>query len=806
MTTLRPSRPLRPLHSLPHPVCRMNARFALLLGGLFILTIAATLAKPRPADAQDLSFGAGPALSPTRVTGVPDLRADGTPLPVMRDVIRPAAARGTVTLTPSPQIDAGDEAATLLADQVRLTGPRSLVAEGDVVIWYQTRRLIARRIIYDGAADRVQVEGPIHLSTPADEGSPREMVLVANSADLDTGLGDGILRGARLVLAQQMQMAANEARIEGDGRYVTLDHVVASSCRICAEDPTPLWEIRARRITHDRQAHRIHYDRPQLRAFGMPVATLPWLITPDPTVDRMTGLLTPRFRTTSGLGTGIKLPFFVTLGDSADVTLTPYLSTARTKTLEARYRQAFRNGVMTVDGAISRDTLRRGSNRAYLFAAGAFDLPRDWLLEAQLQLASGRSYLLDYGITDADRLWSGVMLSRVKRDRIAWARAGRYRTLREDENSATTPREVADLFWQRRFEPAGIGGTALLEWSAHAHRRPSRIDQDGRDTARLSFAGAWSREYILPAGVLAETGARLDADFYQIMQDSRYAAHRARLTPAANLTLRWPLLRPESGGASQILEPVAQLVWSPPHRSIDDLPNEDSLLWEFDEGNLFSLSRYPGHDARETGLRANLGISWTRFDPQGWSLSLAAGRVIRHRAMTMPAGEPLPVFGKKRGDWLLSANFANDSGVALAGRALLDDSASLSRAELRAGVLRPQMRLSAGYLWIDADAEPGQSRDISELVLETGVQLAPGWWANGEARYDFTENRAQRAAIGLTWRNECVTLDLGIERRFVDAANLRRETSLDLSIRLGGFGGSVDAANSAMVARRACLR
>lgn len=761
-----------------------------------LLRAVALVALATPAAAQVT----GPALAPTRSGGAA-LRADGTQWQVAR--VAPAPA---VTLAPSPMIDASADAATLLADRVLLTGPRSLVAEGDVIIWYHGRRLVASRVSYDGAADRVRVEGPIQLSTPAEHGTPREAVLVADSADLDTGLRDGILRGARLVLAREMQMAAREARIEGEGRFTVLDHVVASSCQVCAENPVPLWEIRARRITHDRQARRIRFEQPQLRAFGVPVAALPWLTTPDPTVTRMSGFLAPRFRTTSGLGAGVKLPYFITLGDSADVTLTPYLSASRTTTLEARYRQAFRRGEIMFDGAVSRDDIVPGKTRGYLFGAGTFYLRRDWLLEWQLQTASSRAYLLDYGITDADRLWSGATLSRIRRDDLSWLRVGRYRTLREGEDSATTPAQVVDAYWQRRFSPRGLGGIAVLEWGAHAHRRPSHDDILGRDMASTSFAASWQREEILAGGLLAEARARLDADFYRITQDSLHDDTVARLVPSGAITLRWPLVRGEAGGASQVLEPVAQIAWSPRLRASDEIPNEDSVLWEFDEGNLLSLSHYPGRDARESGLRAVVGLGWTRFDPQGWGLSLAAGRVFRRHAMTIADGAPVPVFGRTQSDWLLAANFTSDRGLALAGRALIGDSASVSRAELRAGILRPDLQLTAGYLWIDGASEPGFGRDISELVLETGSQLAPGWWATSEIRYDFAESRAQKAALGLTWRNECLTLDMGVERRFTAADSLRPETSFDLSIRLGGFGQDGGGAAPGTVARRSCLR
>ena len=108
-----------------------------------------------------------------------------------------------------------DGAATLLADHVELSGDRILTASGGVVVWFEGARLVAERVIYDGTAGTMRIEGPIHLTEPGNAGTPDEAVLVADSAQLDEGLRDGILKGARLVLARELQFAAAEVRRNG---------------------------------------------------------------------------------------------------------------------------------------------------------------------------------------------------------------------------------------------------------------------------------------------------------------------------------------------------------------------------------------------------------------------------------------------------------------------------------------------------------------------------------------------------------------------------------------------------------------
>lgn len=738
------------------------------------------------------------ALAPAAIPLADAPAGDRTPMAAALSTAAPVA---DVTLPARPAPGDQNDAATVLADTMVLQGDRTLIAAGGVVVWYQGARLVASRLIVDGTSGDLTIEGPIHLSRPGAADPDAEAVLIADSAQLDRRLQDGIIRGARLVIARELQLAAQEVTRSQGGRITQMRQVAASSCQVCASDPTPLWEIRARSITHDAETRLLTFDHPQFRAFGIPVASAPFTITaPDPTVDRKSGFLRPEIRTTSGLGFGVKLPYFQTLGDHADLTLTPYLSASRTRTVELRYRQAWRGAVTEWNGAVSRDDIRPGETRGYLFGNALIDLPRGYRLGLQVQAASDRGYLLDYDISDADRLWSGVTLERITRDKLIFGRVGNYHSLRDDEDNATSPAQVADVLWQRRFSPRLIGGEGLMEWSVHAHRRPSDEDLIGRDVARGSVGLDWRRTEILPGGLVGAAIAGLDADLYRIAQDDRYDDIVGRVDPLVGLELRWPLAG-NSGGATHLVEPVAQLLWSPRGKD-SDIPNEDSRLIEFDEGNLFSDNRFPGWDQRETGLRANIGVTWTRIDPAGWSMGLTGGRVLRAREDDVFAAAS-PLAGR-RSDWLLASHFDSGTGLAVANRALFSDSFDISRNELRIGWLRDDLQLSAGHLWINSEEDEGRDVDTSELTATVGWQIAPGWWGTAETRYDFAAEQAQKAALDLTYRNECLTLDMGIERRFTDSRSVREETSFDLSVRLGGFGSQKDRPGT--VARRSCMR
>lgn len=682
------------------------------------------------------------------------------------------------------------EPAVLLADRVYVEGDRLLIAEGNVEVMWEGSHLKASRIVYDRATDQLTIEGPITLT------DGEEIAFYADQGQLSTDLSEGVLSSARLVMADQMQLSANEIRRVG-GRYTQLDTVVASSCQVCPDDPVPLWSIRARQVIHDQEAKQIFFVGAQLRFGRIPVAYIPRLRFPDPTQERATGFMFPRFRTTTQLGTGIKLPYFITLGRSADVTLTPYLSSSTT-TMELRFRQAFDNGNIELDGAYSRDDILPGEDRHYLFGTAMFLLPRDYRLRFGLQTVSDSTYLLDYGYSDADRLISDVELSRTRRDRRASGQIVHLRSLREDEDTSTEPSLLTETSWERRYALDGrLGGVATLSFGTLSTYRSSSTDILGRDVARGTITLDWQRSEVFGPGMMATALVRATGESHAISQDSTYPASVTRAIPETAVTLRWPLARTGSRGASQILEPMAMLAWSP--EDLTPVPNEDSTVSEFDEGNLLALSRFPGLDARETGLRFVLGMGWTRHDAAGRTLRLGFGRILRDQDYgTFGAGTGLD---GQDSNWLATFSLGLPERLNLSARTLFDDQFELPKGELRLDYTGDIYSVGTSLLFMSATPTENRLEDIAEWSFNGTWQVTPQWSTRTNWHYDFQNGNPTRAGLGVTYQNECILVDLSANRRFTSTTTLEPTTDIRLSVELAGFG----TGGRGGVARRTCL-
>lgn len=717
-------------------------------------------------------------------------------------------------IAPETSTDQSVLPATLIADRIDFSdGTSRIEASGNVEIFHQGAHLRASRVIYDAIAGQITVEGPLSLSYGGGE-----TVILADMAQMSSDMREGLIRSARIVMARQFQIATT--RIDrSQGRYTQMYQSVASSCEICTENATPLWEIRAARVIHDQEARRVYFENAQFRIAGLPVAYLPRLRIPDPSVSRARGFLPPSITRSTLRGVALRVPYFLPFGDHADLTLAPVIGSGDSKSLEARYRQAFAQGDLELTGALTNDDTQVSGLRGYLFGEARFDLPRDFDLALTLQTVSDRAYLAAYDYSGVTELQNRATLSRIGRAQYIRLDFLRLSSLSDQRNTLTYPNRRVELDIRQHFDAAGgLGEVTLLGQSdirSYDAANPNR-----RDMQRLSLQADWMRDVILPGGLVLGFGGAVAGDYFAVADDARFPDSEQRASAIGVIDLSWPFAMTTAQGVTHVFEPQVQFVSA--DIGFADIPNEDSQIIEFDEGNLFGLSRYAGVDRREDGQRVNLGATYRRISAGGTSLSLTLGRVLR-------VDEAATGFESGNSDYLLAFGLQTASGLTLNNRSLFDRNGDLRLNELTLAATRHGADLRLRASEISADAAQGRPRDVTELSAAFGYQITTSLHADFEIGYDvendltrrslfvveheaanglgtrfthaYTRAETRRTALDLTYRTECIVASLGVARRFSALSNLptAREIVFGVDfIGLSGSGGS-DRAN-----RRQC--
>jgi LPS-assembly protein len=699
---------------------------------------------------------------------------------LMIDLVAAAALALAAATLPAradePAVNPGLPVA-LVADMVKFdTATGRVTASGNVEIFYGERTLTADRIVYDSDTGRITAEGNLVLRDPS--GS----TIFADSADLDAELRDGLVRGARSVMGENIKLSAAEAR-RVDARFNVLTKAVYSPCKVCPDDPVPLWRIRARRVIHDEVEKVIHYEDATLDVFGVPVAWLPWFSHPDPTIDRASGFLVPKFRQSSIYGYGVQVPYYWVIDDYSDLTFSPLLTTGDGVVGVVEYRRAFESGTFTTAGSLTYDDYE-GSNEphGHIEARGEFDLVEGFRWGFDGIAATDKGFLRRYDFSDEDRLTSELYVRRYRNNGFFDTTAVYFQSLRDNEPSGNIPVVLPDFDARHEMPGALLGGDLGVFASSYLLLR-----KEGLDSSRLSIGADWERQKILPTGLVLRGFAEVRGDLF-VNDDFAdiESATEFRFAPLAGIEARFPLIHESPGGVAHVLEPIAQAIIAPYGGNGSDIPNEDSQVTEFDETNLFDSSHFSGLDAFEEGPRFNLGLRYERIAPGGLNFDASVGRVLRLRAADeFTSGSGLD---NAISDWVGTWSASYDPYVTVRQRLRIDDNFAVTRNEIGAELTFGRVALSTSYIFLEPDPTIEAPREREELAGNASFRVAPNWSLFGATRRDIQNSDFVDATLGLSFANECCEAVLYVSRAFTSSAGAPSSTSVGVLVKLITLG------------------
>ena len=153
----------------------------------------------------------------------------------------------------------------------------------------------------------------------------------------------------------------------------------------------PPWTLKAKKITHDKVKKTIYYDHATLKLYDIPIFYFPKFFHPDPTVKRQSGFLAPFFTNSTTVGTGFALPYYWAISDNKDLTFSPKIYTKENVLFLNEYRQAFRNGFLTLDtsyteGYKNTSSTKTDGSRNHIFADFNLNFNQDESYQSNLHL------------------------------------------------------------------------------------------------------------------------------------------------------------------------------------------------------------------------------------------------------------------------------------------------------------------------------------------------------------------------------------------------------------------------------------
>ena len=263
-------------------------------------------------------------------------------------------------------------------------------ASGNVIVVKDHLILYTNKLIYDASTDSIIIPGKLRLYD-----NIKKEETYGSYGELSSDLRDGILKSARIIQKQKLQITAGKLEQE-EGRYTVFNKAVTSYCKICRENSTPIWEIRSRKVVKDNVKDIIIFEDAVFRALGIPIFYTPYLHIPNSHIKRASGFLKPSYIYDNKNGLKIFTPYFITLGDHADILLTPWIKSEGVDTVEARFREKLQFGDLNITHASTID--KQSKYRWFLFLnADIPKLPYDFKGSLNLKKTSDATYRSEYG-------------------------------------------------------------------------------------------------------------------------------------------------------------------------------------------------------------------------------------------------------------------------------------------------------------------------------------------------------------------------------------------------------------------------
>jgi LPS-assembly protein len=630
----------------PRPILRRWARLPKAAPAMVLALVCACLALPRPAAAQDfLTF---------------------------RQQLRPTAPKGS-SLTHAP----ADAQMLVKANEVDYDYTNHRVAAvGNVQIYYNGATIEADRVVYDQVTKRLRAEGNARLTEADGKVTHGEVI------DLTDDYRDGFIDSLRVETVDDTRVAAARAN-RSEGNFSVFENVVYTACEACRDNPKkpPLWQVKAARMIHNQAERMMYFEDARIEFFGVPLAYMPYLATPDPTVKRKSGVLMPIYSNSTVYGYGIEIPYYFALAPNYDLTISPRVTTKQGVLLQSEFRHRLEDGFYTIraagiwqldkeyfGGAAPTPGFRdfRGS----IESTGKFNLTSNWTWGWDALLISDATFFQDYHISSlqarnpdpfgaaltegTSQLWLAGRGERSYFD----ARTMYFKGFSTSDVQGELPVILPVIDYNRVFDQKVLGGevslvsnfTSLTRDSASFDAISANAVAGGLCTTltadpavkipancllrgipgsytRFTAEAKWRRQFTDPIGQVWIPFASVRADVATASIDNQVGVANymetgttnvGRVMPTVGLEYRYPFIGVQSWG-TQTIEPIAQMILRPNEPNIGRLPNEDAQSLVFDDSNLFKVDKFSGYDRVEGGGRANVGVQYTaQFNRGGY--------------------------------------------------------------------------------------------------------------------------------------------------------------------------------------------
>lgn len=618
----------------------------------------------------------------------------------------------------------------------------------------EPKTIIADRIEYDVQSETIKTVGDTEIVNASGQRLTLTDSYISSQGDQMSG------SDIKLWLGNHVYVESDN--ITKDGDLTIARRATFTACDDC-DAYGDAWKISTYKIIHDMASRMLKFYSPVLRTYDIPVLWLPYFEMPDPGVKYKTGFLMPDFESTNKMGTQINIPFYISLSDTHDMTVTFSYLTQENPLFQIEHRLNAEHSEYRTQGSFTHN--RDGENRWHIFNDDVIELGEYARATIFLERTSDKTYLQKYGFyDDQPYLDSGAKLELFGQSSYVVADAHIFQELRDVSGRWSAPDGNILPNIRAVHQTAPLFGDVYATFGADV----LGISGDGTSSQRMIGDARLTAPWTIWGGnrITASVSARYDLynfDNTQMQDGDIFSGVKNRFLPSGYLEWGLPLFRP-SDNWTQVLEPRARLTVM---RKIDSdafADSNDSAGTILTDSTLFSDNRFAGFDLWENGTYADYGVRWAAFNNTGKTVEIFLGQT--YDFTDRPDIDLNSGFHNGASDYVGRISYNNMRWLNLATRFRLNqNNLSLRHMETSANIGTARNFINIGHIWSQNLAiDFTENTDINEAIIGTGLQLTDRWSVRWNAIYNMELGQFQRHTGGFFYTHPCYYLSIEYRR------------------------------------------
>lgn len=660
-------------------------------------------------------------------------------------------------------LSAADVSYDVSNSKVVATGGES----GQVMVTGKDGTVKADKMVYDTSTGSLVAEGNV-LYTDASSNT-----LALEKMNITGDMKNGSMEKLKLRVPAIGEVAsAKEANISGT--TYTLKDVVYSPCKECAGSERP-WSISADTMTYDKAAGDVTYRSAVMDVYGVPVMYLPWFRHPLGPRQAKSGMLPPQFGKSTTLGENTTLAGYINSpNENADYTLRTRLMSKRGAQFQAERRQVGLDSDSEIRASYLND-IGAGPGVAHqrnsLSVIAEKDLTESRRLGINGEIASDDTYLSQFFNRHDPYLASTAYGEDTSDHHYAALSVTRFQDLDSRKDPATTAQVLPHLQLDRWY---AVDKGGQFDFGADVRSIDRRI---GTKSQRMIGDASYKLPEVFADGSKVTFGASGRFDLYNVNSGANDGTI-SRVLPEGTVTWEKPYVSP--GGTHTIAPTVMGAISPRGGNQSNRVPNEDSVSYELDTGNLFEPSRFSGLDRVETGPRLVYGLDNRWGDVNRTDYRLFLGQSLRKfNDATLPASGGAST---NSSDWVGQIEVTPKDWFSLSNKFRLDNATFIPRrldTNFRLGYIKgANVQLTHSYLDGTTD----------ELNTEISLPLTDTVKFTGRSRNNLANSKLLEGEAGFAWTRDCYRWELVARRKGFTNGDVQPSTDYMLNLQLLSLG------------------